>query len=188
MLQRFNIIIIWSNPGTADHLAQKETGRPGGLEGSKPRKVQGNSQPMFSRQRCRKCRRGAASHLILSPFPSPLLMPPMLLTLIALLLMLLLMFLAFPSSPLMLLMSFTKKPLQKLRSSNDRLCHCEDIDFWRFLHRQEAMHVHGTSSVSHPGSFLKTVGGMRVDSELVSYMRGNACTMAHLLSATQVHS
>ena len=26
---------------------------------------------------------------------------------------------------------------------------------------------HGTSSVSHPGSFLKTLGGMRVDSELV---------------------
>ena len=30
------------------------------------------------------------------------------------------------------------------------------------------MHAHGTSSVSHPGSFLKTVGGMRVDRELVS--------------------
>jgi len=26
---------------------------------------------------------------------------------------------------------------------------------------------HGTSSVSHPGSFLKTLGGMRVDHELV---------------------
>src|SRR5882724_6864871 len=30
------------------------------------------------------------------------------------------------------------------------------------------MHAHGTSSVSHPGSFLKTVGGVRVDCELVS--------------------
>ena len=30
------------------------------------------------------------------------------------------------------------------------------------------MHAHGTSSVSHPGSFLKTVGGVRVDRELVS--------------------
>src|SRR5882724_10888211 len=29
------------------------------------------------------------------------------------------------------------------------------------------MHVHGTSSVSHPGSFLKTLGGVRVDRELV---------------------
>ena len=29
------------------------------------------------------------------------------------------------------------------------------------------MHVHGTSSVSHPGSFLKTLGGVRVDCELV---------------------
>ena len=26
---------------------------------------------------------------------------------------------------------------------------------------------HGTSSVSHPGSFLKTLGGMKVDHELV---------------------
>jgi len=32
----------------------------------------------------------------------------------------------------------------------------------------EAMHAHGTSSVSHPGSFLKTVRGVRVDCELVS--------------------
>ena len=30
------------------------------------------------------------------------------------------------------------------------------------------MHAHGTSSVSHSGSFLKTVGGVRVDCELVS--------------------
>ena len=30
------------------------------------------------------------------------------------------------------------------------------------------MHVHGTSSVSHSGSFLKTAGGVRVDCELVS--------------------
>jgi len=29
------------------------------------------------------------------------------------------------------------------------------------------MHAHGTFSVSHPGSFLKTLGGMRVDCELV---------------------
>src|SRR5882724_4819418 len=29
------------------------------------------------------------------------------------------------------------------------------------------MHAHGTSSVSHPGSFLKTLGGVRVDHELV---------------------
>jgi len=55
---------------------------------------------MFSRQRCRKCRRGAASRLVSCPFPLTLLMPPMLLMLIALLLMLLLMFLA---------LSFTKK-------------------------------------------------------------------------------
>jgi len=33
--------------------------------------------------------------------------------------------------------------------------------------RREAMHVHGTSSVSHPGSFLKTLGGVRLDCELV---------------------
>ena len=30
------------------------------------------------------------------------------------------------------------------------------------------MHAHGTSSVSHLGSFLNTVGGVRVDCELVS--------------------
>ena len=30
------------------------------------------------------------------------------------------------------------------------------------------MHAHSTSSVSHPGPFLKTVGGVRVDCELVS--------------------
>src|SRR5882724_9555982 len=30
------------------------------------------------------------------------------------------------------------------------------------------MHAHSTSSVSHSGSFLKTVGGVRVDCELVS--------------------
>src|SRR5882724_399535 len=30
------------------------------------------------------------------------------------------------------------------------------------------MHAHGSSAVSHPGSFLKTVGGVRVDHELVS--------------------
>src|SRR5882724_11875215 len=30
------------------------------------------------------------------------------------------------------------------------------------------MHAHSTSSVSHTGSFLKTVGGVRVDHELVS--------------------
>src|SRR5882724_13218795 len=29
------------------------------------------------------------------------------------------------------------------------------------------MHAHGTFSVSHPGSFLKTLWGMRVDRELV---------------------
>jgi len=106
---------------------------------------------MFSRQRCRKCRRGAASRLVSSPFPLTLLMPPMLLTLIALLLMLLLTFLA---------LSLTKKPLQKSRDP-----HNDKVDFVivrvsRFLEVfpvDEAMHAHGTSSVSHPGSFLKTV-------------------------------
>ena len=29
------------------------------------------------------------------------------------------------------------------------------------------MHAHGTSSVSHPGSFLKTLGGVNMDCELV---------------------
>src|SRR5882724_468977 len=63
-----------------------------------------------------------------------------------------------------------KKPLQKLSNP-----HNDKVDFvivrvsisGGFCSRQEAMHVHGTSSVSHMGSFLKTLGGMRVDCELV---------------------
>src|SRR5882724_9402180 len=63
-----------------------------------------------------------------------------------------------------------KKPLQKLSNP-----HNDKVDFvivrisisGGFCSRQEVMHVHGTSSVSHTGSFLKTLGGMRVDRELV---------------------
>src|SRR5882724_306124 len=63
-----------------------------------------------------------------------------------------------------------KKPLQKL---NDP--HNDKVKFvivrisnsGGFCSRQEAMHVHSTSSVSHTSSFLKTLGGMRVDHELV---------------------
>src|SRR5882724_4904635 len=63
-----------------------------------------------------------------------------------------------------------KKPLQKLSDP-----HNDKVDFvivrisisGGFCSRQEAMHVHGTSSVSHMGSLLKALGGMRVDHELV---------------------
>src|SRR5882724_7392811 len=63
-----------------------------------------------------------------------------------------------------------KKPLQKLNNP-----HNDKVDFvivrisisGGFCSRQEAMHAHDTSSVSHPGSFLKTLEGMMVDHELV---------------------
>src|SRR5882724_2472717 len=63
-----------------------------------------------------------------------------------------------------------KNPLQKLSDP-----HNDKVDFvivrisisGGFCSRQEAMHVHGTSSVSHTGSLLKALGGMRVDHELV---------------------
>jgi len=113
-VMRFNIIIIRVTPGTADCLAQKETGRPGGLRIQTKGKYKGIVSWYSSRQRHRKCEEELP--LILFHLHSPSCSSCW----STLLLIVLLMFLTLPSSPLTLLMSFNKKkPFQKLSNPHN---------------------------------------------------------------------
>ena len=143
-------------PGTADCLSQKETGRPRESTREYSANVQQAETQKMQKRSC------LSSHFISIPPHAPHApyaphvdhtpphTPP-----------------NVPHTPLLATHApvSLKKPLQKSSDPhNDKVefVIMRLLIFGGFSSRQEAMHAHGTSSVSHSGSFLKTVGGMRV--------------------------